>query len=49
MCPFQRVNFEPFKASLPMCDYTKDLCTFCVHGNQKTYNEAIKQKENDNK
>lgn len=40
MCEFQRV----FPNRLPICDYTKDLCTFCVCGNCKTYNEAISNK-----
>ena len=43
MCEFQRV----FSNKLPVCDYTKDLCTFCVCGNSKTYNEAI-SKNGDN-
>ena len=25
---------------MPKCDYTKELCTFCVFGNAITYKEA---------
>ena len=32
---------------LPKCDYTQDLCTLCVLGNQQTYKEAM-QKEGAN-
>ena len=41
MCEFQRI--EPNK--LPICEYTEEICTYCVYGNEKTYNEAIKAKE----
>lgn len=48
MCEFQRIKITPeVKELLPMCDYTKDYCTLCVLGNSKTYNEAVK-KRNDN-
>lgn len=46
MCPYQKtppskaVNGEITIKSLPMCEYTKKTCTFCVFGNCKTYNEA---------
>lgn len=43
MCEFQRYTFD---SPLPlMCDYTKKVCTLCVWGNMKTYEEAIKAKE----
>ena len=48
MCPFQKINFELNKKSLPMCDYTKKECTLCVMGNAKTYNEAVKQRSDNN-
>lgn len=46
MCEFQRiplnrvVDGETVVKSLPICEYTKELCTYCVLGNSKTYNEA---------
>lgn len=43
MCEFQII--KPDK--LPMCEYTKDICTYCVCGNSKTYDEA-KGSENKN-
>lgn len=46
MCEYQIFNPENFKEP-PMCDYTKQRCTFCVVGNKKTHNEA-KTKENNN-
>ena len=30
---------------LPKCDYTKDLCTFCVVGKGVTYREAKEAKK----
>lgn len=51
MCEFQRVppsrviDGEYTVKSLPMCKYTRSPCTYCVLGNSKTYNEAIKAKE----
>ena len=45
MCEFMKI--EPYK--FPQCEYTKSVCTLCVLGNRKTYNEAIKkEKENEN-
>lgn len=38
MCEFQRIK----ENELPICDYTKNLCTFCVLGNANTYKEATK-------
>jgi hypothetical protein len=32
----------------PKCDYTKELCTFCVLGNQQTYKEAKKKEGTNN-
>lgn len=41
MCEFMRVNpNNKVKSDLPMCDYTKELCTFCILGNSNTYNKA---------
>lgn len=48
MCEFQRmppnkvINGVEVK-QLPVCEYTKDICTYCVLGNSKTYNEAVKK------
>lgn len=41
MCEFQIA----YPKKIPMCEYTKGICDFCVCGNKKTYNEAIKNKE----
>lgn len=38
MCEYQRVELD----KLPMCDYTKKPCTYCVLGNATTYNQAKK-------
>ena len=45
MCEFQKYDL---KNPLPICDYTKELCTLCVFGNKKTYYEveqAAKERE----
>lgn len=42
MCEFQIVKPN----GLPMCEYTNDICTYCVCGNSNTYNEAIKRSDN---
>ena len=39
MCEYQRIDHYS-KSDLPICDYTKELCTFCVYGNFNTYNKA---------
>ena len=39
MCEYQRIE----ENKPPMCEYTKELCTYCVLGNGKTYNEALKK------
>lgn len=41
MCEFARI----YPNELPECTYTKQVCTLCVFGNAKTYNEAKKQSE----
>lgn len=41
MCEYQRIK----ENELPMCDYTKSLCTLCVLGNRKTYEEAQAHEE----
>ena len=41
MCEYARFNDN----GLPICLINKELCTLCVIGNSKTYNE-IKEKEN---
>lgn len=38
MCEYQIFH----ETGLPMCRYTKSLCTLCVLGNGKTYEEAVK-------
>ena len=42
MCEYQRVEDN----KPPVCEYTKDLCTFCVMGNCKTYKEATRSENN---
>lgn len=37
MCEYQRFTEED---KFPMCEHTKGLCTLCVMGNAKTYNDA---------
>lgn len=44
MCEFARI----FPNELPECTYTKQVCTLCVFGNAKTYNEAVKQRSDNN-
>lgn len=39
MCEYQRINPNNEK-ELPICTANNELCTFCVLGNAKTYNEA---------
>ena len=46
MCEYQRINPDDEK-SLPICTVDNKVCTLCVFGNAKTYNEA-KQKEKRN-
>lgn len=41
MCEYQRIE----ENKLPMCEYTKELCTYCVLGNRNTYEEAEKALE----
>lgn len=43
MCEYQVFNPND---DLPVCTVNNELCTLCVLGNAKTYNEA-KEKEND--
>ena len=40
MCEYQRVK----ENQMPMCEYTKTWCTYCVLGNGKTYKEAEAEK-----
>lgn len=42
MCEFQIIKPN----GLAMCEYTNDICTYCVCGNSNTYNEAIKRSDN---
>lgn len=42
MCEFQIIKPD----ELPMCEYTKELCTYCVMGNSKTYEEATRSDNN---
>lgn len=44
--PSQVVNGEIVSKSMPMCEYTKDRCTFCVCGNHKIYEEAKRSDNN---
>ena len=44
MCEYQRINHNS-KCALPMCDYTKKLCTYCVCGNFDIYKKAQKAQE----
>ena len=41
MCEYAIVN----DSEMPICEYTKTLCTLCVLGNGNTYNEAVKATE----
>lgn len=41
MCEYVKFNDK----GLPICAYNNEICTLCVLGNTKTYNEA-KEKEN---
>ena len=43
MCEYVRFNDK----EIPICTYTNEICTLCVLGNSKTYNE-IKEKETEN-
>lgn len=43
MCEYQKVNFYG-KSKLPICDYTKSPCTYCIYGNADTYQKAEKDK-----
>lgn len=46
MCEFQKYDY---KNPLPICEYTKELCMYCLLGNMKTYyqaKEALKEREN---
>lgn len=38
MCEYQIVE----ENKPPMCEHTKNLCTCCILGNQKTYEKAKK-------
>ena len=42
MCEYQRIE----ENKPPMCEHTKDLCTYCVLGNRKTYEEAERSEQN---
>ena len=51
MCEFQIIPQNKVingveVAQLPICEYTNDICTYCVFGNQKTYNEAKRSDNN---
>ena len=41
MCEYQRIE----ENKPPMCEYTKELCTYCVLGNRHTYEKAVKALE----
>lgn len=42
MCEYQRID----ENELPMCEYTKELCTYCVLGNGKTYEKTERNNKN---
>ena len=44
MCKYQTIN----ESGIRMCEYTKKLCTLCVFGNGKTYEEAEKEEQKEN-
>lgn len=44
MCEYQRINPDNLK-DMPMCTVNNKLCTFCVLGNAKTYDEAKRREE----
>ena len=50
MCEYQiipqKVIDGEVQKSVPMCEYTKSPCTYCVLGNSQTYNEAVKKEVN---
>lgn len=48
MCEYQRTPpLSLGKSSgMPICEYTKELCTFCVYGNMNTFLKA-KEAEGD--
>ncbi len=50
MCEYQiipqKVIDGELQKSVPMCEYTKSPCTYCVLGNSQTYNEAVKKEVN---
>lgn len=39
MCEYMRINPNE-KEQFPTCEINNELCTLCVMGNAKTYNEA---------
>lgn len=48
MCPYQRIDHHS-KSILPICEYTKELCTYCVYGNFDNYNKAQEAKNKEKK
>ena len=44
MCEYQRINPDN-ESALPICIVNNKLCTLCVLGNAKTYNEAKEKEE----
>ncbi len=47
MCEYQRTAYpDSDKHVVPICAYTKELCTFCVYGNQDTLKKAKQAEKN---
>ena len=46
MCEYQRINPDN-PLSLPLCVASNGLCTYCIFGNKKAYNEAKEKEKND--
>ena len=42
MCQYQKTPPPSFgkSAGMPICEYTNELCTFCIYGNADTYLKA---------
>ena len=48
MCKYQRINPEN-PVQMPLCVATGGLCTYCIFGNAKIYNEAEEKEEKEGK
>lgn len=45
MCEYVRFNDK----NIPICKYNNELCTLCVMGNSKRYNEINKKEKKNEK